>query len=52
MVRVTEKAVKGGAESEHLCQRAIDAQSVGNRCDALCSVSSMAIFIEAAQSVV
>eukprot|EP00900_Chrysochromulina_parva_P009783 jgi/Chrpa1/18806/Chrysochromulina_OHIO_Genome00004951-RA len=32
-------------------QPAIDAQSVGNRRDALCSISSLAIFIEAAQLV-
>ena len=36
----------------HFGQRAIDAQSVGNSCDAICSVSSGPIFIETAQLVV
>ena len=36
----------------HFGQRAIDAQSVGNSCDAICSVSSAPIFIETAQLVV
>jgi hypothetical protein len=33
------------------CQPAIDTQGVGDRSDALCSVSSLVIFIEAAQLV-
>jgi hypothetical protein len=37
--------------SQAVVTGAVDAQSVGNRCDALCSISSLAIFIDTAQLV-
>ena len=43
------KFVRGNVP--HFRQRAIDTQGVGDRSDALCSVSSLVIFIEAAQLV-